>query len=182
MCVCGLSQVPQGKRRRHGDNFLPREKCGVLSPPYRAQEQQQTSRTSAKPSYRLKARALYSFRAETERELSFQAGNVLLVTGELDDNWLRGEIAGRAGIFPSSYVEFLAHTNTGGLRVRARYNFRAKHPSELTMLRGETLVIEQSIDSNWVEVRLGQRTGLVPLSYLQSCEEEMEETKSVSMS
>ena len=172
------------ERRRHGDNFLPREKSSVIIPPYRHQDhhQDEAKGQTSRPLLRLRARALYSFVAETERELSFQAGNVLFVTGELDHNWLRGEIAGRSGIFPSSYVEFLANSNTAGLRVRARYNFKAKQPGELTMLRGEMLVIERSRDVNWVEVRLGERTGLVPLSYLQSCEEEMEDTKSVNTS
>merc|ERR1739848_478637 len=50
------------------------------------------------------------------------------------------------------------------------------------MLRGEMLLIERSIDANWVEVRLGERTGLVPGNYLELCQEEMEETKSVTTS
>ena len=169
------------ERRRHGDNFLAREKVSVISPPDRGLTHQpgSTTRSRSQSLLRLKARALYSFVAETERELSFQAGNLLSVTGELDDNWLRGELAGRTGIFPRSYVEFLADTNTARLKVRARYNFKAKHPSELTMLRGEKLLIERTIDANWVEVRLGERTGLVPSNYLELSQEEMEETKSV---
>ena len=168
------------ERRRHGDNFLPREKLSVLPPPDR--ELQQQPGNTRRPAVRLKARALYSFLAETERELSFQAGNVLSLTGQLDDNWLRGELAGRTGIFPTSYVEVLADTNTARLKVVARYNFKAKHPSELSMLRGEMLLLERTIDANWVEVSLGERTGLVPTNYLEVCEEEMEETKSANIS
>ena len=53
-----------------------------------------------------------------------------------------------------------------------RYNFRAKHQSELTVLRGELLEVERSVDLNWVEVRLGERRGMVPVDYLELQDEE----------
>ena len=160
------------ERRRHGDNFLPREKLHIIPPHNRDLENSQVKTSKSKPLLRFQARALYDFVAESRRELSFQKGNVLSVTGEVDDNWLRGEIDGRSGIFPRSYVEFLVNMNTDKTRVRARYNFKAKNPSELTMLRGEILEMERAVDGNWVEVRLGERVGIVPVDYLELPDEE----------
>ena len=167
------AQEEDKERRRHGDNYLPREKLQMIPPHYKDPQHSQVKTSQSRPLLRFQARALYDFVAETERELSFQKGNILSVTGEVDDNWLRGEIEGRTGIFPQSYVEFLANSNTERTRVRARYNFKAKHPSELTMLRGEVLELERSVDPNWVEVRLGERVGIVPVDYLELQDEEV---------
>ncbi|KAL6054994.1 Intersectin 1 (SH3 domain protein), partial [Balamuthia mandrillaris] len=48
--------------------------------------------------------ALYDFVAENENELSFKKGDVInLLECEEEEEWWRGEIDGREGIFPASY-------------------------------------------------------------------------------
>ena len=39
------------------------------------------------------------------RELSFKKGDILDLTHTVDDNWLKGALDGRKGIFPRSYVK-----------------------------------------------------------------------------
>jgi len=52
------------------------------------------------------ATAIYDFAGDQPSDLPFFAGEVLTVTGEDDGSgWLTGELNGRTGIFPSSYVE-----------------------------------------------------------------------------
>ena len=48
--------------------------------------------------------ALYDFEAENPGELSFAAGAHVKLTARIDDNWLQGEVDGRSGIFPATYV------------------------------------------------------------------------------
>ncbi|XP_042747916.1 class E vacuolar protein-sorting machinery protein HSE1-like, partial [Lagopus leucura] len=55
------------------------------------------------------ARLKFDFRAESPRELSLSRGDVVLLHGAVDANWLRGEHGGRVGIFPRTYVEVLPH-------------------------------------------------------------------------
>jgi len=51
------------------------------------------------------ATALYDFAGEQETDLPFYAGDVITVTIEDDGSgWLTGELNGRSGIFPTSYV------------------------------------------------------------------------------
>eukprot|EP00127_Corallochytrium_limacisporum_P007350 Clim_evm2s248 gene=Clim_evmTU2s248 len=50
-------------------------------------------------------RALHAFEAQEEDELSFDAGELIVNVTDEDDEWLKGEVRGRVGIFPSSYVE-----------------------------------------------------------------------------
>ncbi|XP_043468951.1 intersectin-1 isoform X3 [Leptopilina heterotoma] len=65
----------------------------------------------------VKYRALYEFKARNQDEISFQPGDIILVTSvpNAEEGWLAGEIRGHTGWFPGSYVEPLdaAEVNTG---------------------------------------------------------------------
>ena len=154
--------------RRHNDTFLAKDKT-ILTSNYANVDNSKEGmkKGSSRSLFGFNVRALYNFTAESSRELSFQRGNILRVTGDVDDNWLRGEMGGRAGIFPTSYVEFIPRTSEEKPKARAKFNFKAKSDSELTMLKGEVLEVEKRIDRNWVEVRLGERLGMVPSDYLE---------------
>jgi endophilin-A len=52
-------------------------------------------------------RALYDFEAENSEELEFKEGNMIKLVARLDDNWLQGELNGRQGRFPVSYVDII---------------------------------------------------------------------------
>ena len=159
-------QELDNENRRHNDTFLPKDKT-ILTSNYIDLGNDSRRKNKSRALFGFNVRALYSFTAESSRELSFQKGNILRVTGDVDDNWLRGEMGDRAGIFPSSYVEFIPKTSEQKLKARAKFNFKAKNESELTMLKGEVLEVERKIDCNWVEVRLGERIGIVPSGYLE---------------
>jgi len=52
------------------------------------------------------ATALYDFAGEQDGDLPFYAGEVIFVTKDDDGSgWLTGELNGRSGIFPTSYVQ-----------------------------------------------------------------------------
>ncbi|XP_029008402.1 endophilin-A3b isoform X2 [Betta splendens] len=52
-------------------------------------------------------RALYSFRPNQDSELSFSEGDVIVLSCQVDANWYQGELHGRSGLFPVSYVDVL---------------------------------------------------------------------------
>ncbi|XP_051159795.1 intersectin-1 isoform X3 [Leptopilina boulardi] len=69
----------------------------------------------------VKYRALYEFKARNQDEISFQPGDIILVTSvpNAEEGWLAGEIRGHTGWFPGSYVEPLdAEANTGSAFVQ----------------------------------------------------------------
>ena len=156
------------EKRKHHDNFLSKEKINIASIQYDKMDGAQTNKKSI---FGLKAKALYDFVAENPKELSFQKGNILTITADVDEHWLRGEINERKGILPSNYVQFIANTKEEKVKVKAKFNFKAKSSAELTMLKGEILLVERKIDANWVEVSLGERMGLVPIDYLSLLED-----------
>jgi hypothetical protein len=53
-----------------------------------------------------KAIAQWDFTAETEEEVSFKAGDVILLHEYLEEEeWWKGEVNGEVGLFPSAYCK-----------------------------------------------------------------------------
>jgi len=51
------------------------------------------------------ATARYTFKAETDSELSFRKGDAIVLLKRVDDNWFEGELNGKIGILPVNYVK-----------------------------------------------------------------------------
>ncbi|GAA6061435.1 hypothetical protein JCM10212_002016 [Sporobolomyces blumeae] len=49
--------------------------------------------------------ALYDFEGAAEEDLAFKEGDRITVTEIVSDDWWRGELGGRQGIFPASYAQ-----------------------------------------------------------------------------
>ena len=56
-----------------------------------------------------KATVRYSYAAENEDELSLEEGEVIVVLDKdlEDDGWWKGELRGKAGVFPNNFVELI---------------------------------------------------------------------------
>ncbi|KAI1721483.1 SH3 domain-containing protein [Ditylenchus destructor] len=53
------------------------------------------------------ARALYAYDTGVDGDLRFNQDDTILIIARVSDEWVRGEIQGRRGIFPMSYVTIL---------------------------------------------------------------------------
>ncbi|XP_060102427.1 sorbin and SH3 domain-containing protein 2 isoform X10 [Heteronotia binoei] len=132
---------------------------------------------------RLPARAVYDFKAQTSKELSFKKGDTVYILRKVDQNWYEGEHYGRVGIFPISYVEKLtppekaqparppppAHIGEIGEAV-AKYNFNADTNVELSLRKGDKVILLRRVDQNWYEGKLPgtNRQGIFPVSYVET--------------
>ncbi|XP_072288609.1 vinexin [Eucyclogobius newberryi] len=127
------------------------------------------------------ARAKFNFQAQSPKELTLQKGDIVYIHRQIDANWFEGEHHGRAGIFPTTYVEVLAPTEKPTpikpptLQVLeygeavALYNFNADLPVELSFRKGEVISITRCVDDKWLEGRISgtNRSGIFPASYVQ---------------
>ncbi|XP_042344198.1 vinexin isoform X5 [Plectropomus leopardus] len=128
------------------------------------------------------ARAKFNFQAQSPKELMLQKGDIVYIHRQVDANWFEGEHHGRAGIFPTSYVEILLPTEKPtpikpptvqvldyGEAV-ALFNFNADLPVELSFRKGEVIDITRRVDDKWLEGRISgtNRSGIFPASYVQS--------------
>ena len=55
---------------------------------------------------------------------------------------------------------------------RVKFNFVAQTPIELSLVKGELVIITRQVDEHWLEGRIGQRRGIFPITYvdiLQPC-------------
>ncbi|XP_047184972.1 vinexin isoform X2 [Scophthalmus maximus] len=127
------------------------------------------------------ARAKFNFQAQSPKELTLQKGDIVYIHRKVDANWYEGEHHGRAGIFPTSYVEILPPTEkptpikSPTLQVLdygealALYNFNADLPVELSFRKGEVINITRRVDEKWLEGRISgtSRSGIFPATYVQ---------------
>ncbi|XP_063258157.1 sorbin and SH3 domain-containing protein 2 isoform X1 [Prinia subflava] len=131
---------------------------------------------------KLPAKAVYDFKAQTSKELSFKKGDTVYILRKIDQNWYEGEHHGRVGIFPISYVEKLsppekaqparppppAQIGEIGEAV-AKYNFSADTNVELSLRKGDRVILLKRVDQNWYEGRIPgtNKQGIFPVSYVE---------------
>ncbi|XP_063090725.1 sorbin and SH3 domain-containing protein 2 isoform X17 [Cavia porcellus] len=128
------------------------------------------------------AKAVYDFKAQTSKELSFKKGDTVYILRKIDQNWYEGEHHGRVGIFPISYVEKLtppekaqparppppAQLGEIGEAI-AKYNFNADTNVELSLRKGDRIILLKRVDQNWYEGKIPgtTRQGIFPVSYVE---------------
>ncbi|KAM5279280.1 sorbin and SH3 domain-containing protein 2 isoform 10-T11 [Hipposideros larvatus] len=128
------------------------------------------------------AKAVYDFKAQTSKELSFKKGDTVYILRKIDQNWYEGEHRGRVGIFPISYVEKLmppekaqparppppAQPGEIGEAI-AKYNFNADTNVELSLRKGDRVILLKRVDQNWYEGKIPgtNRQGIFPVSYVE---------------
>ncbi|XP_063907117.1 uncharacterized protein LOC135125429 isoform X2 [Zophobas morio] len=171
-----LQELQDMTNRRHTDNFIPSQKSPIplnryddfddLAPPVKPRPRS--------PEPRLMARALYNFVGQTARELTFRKGDLIYVRRQVDKNWYEGELNAMVGLFPVNYVEIVTYdaakptprkSHEG--QARAKYNFVAQTHLELSLAKGELVVITRRVDDNWFEGKIGGRKGIFPVSYVE---------------
>lgn len=174
-------QSAELEMRRHNDNLLPSQKSPIPLDRYENSFEPTVSRTYRPSEPKTLAKVLYNFFAQSPKEINLRKGDLVYIRRKVDANWYEGEHHGLVGIFPVSYVEVIpaesAHLQPKraleGL-ARAKFNFSAQTPAELSLFRGETVVLVRRVDSNWYEGRMGTKRGICPAAYLEVISEPQE--------
>ncbi|RKO87468.1 hypothetical protein BDK51DRAFT_46538 [Blyttiomyces helicus] len=60
---------------------------------------------AARPPQRQMVVATADFAAVEDGDLGFRAGDLIAIVDDVDDNWYRGELRGKRGIFPKNFVQ-----------------------------------------------------------------------------
>jgi len=53
--------------------------------------------------------ARFDYEATEPDDLGFVAGDVIRLMEHVGDEWLRGELSGKTGVFPTAFVEIVEH-------------------------------------------------------------------------
>ena len=123
-------------------------------------------------------KAKFPFVAENDNELSFFDDDIILLNRHIDDEWMEGEIDGRRGLFPTSYIDIIVDcmraVNRPEVGVetemygRVLYDFHAESSNELELSEGDTVTVVRRIDDDWIEARHDDgRIGCCPVTYVE---------------
>lgn len=188
-----LQELRDLESRRHTDNFTPSQKSPVSLTRYdKVFDDMPLSRYIGFDMPRTPARVLFDFRPATSKELSLRKGEIVYITRRIDKNWYEGERHGVSGWFPVNYVDllpwssyysrdYLARKPFEGY-ARAKYNFNAVVPLEMSLRKGEYVVLTKRVDNNWYEGRIGSYKGIFPCSYVEVFLEPSEGYRASSLS
>ncbi|KAM4837261.1 sorbin and SH3 domain-containing protein 2 isoform 26-T29 [Thomomys bottae] len=173
-----ISSSPSSPSRAK-DHEFPRSYSSVLTDPGRSASRE---RRGTPDKEKLPAKAVYDFKAQTSKELSFKKGDTVYILRKIDQNWYEGEHHGRVGIFPISYIEKLtppekaqparppppAQPGEIGEAI-AKYNFNADTNVELSLRKGDRILLLKRVDQNWYEGKIPgtNRQGIFPVSYVE---------------
>ncbi|KAG8588390.1 hypothetical protein GDO81_005967 [Engystomops pustulosus] len=131
--------------------------------------------------------ALVDFQGQLEDELTFRAGEVLRnVKKTIEEGWLEGEINGKRGFFPQSFVKeipsFFLNDNVQrfprSIRkvnaqikkqrwCRAEFAYIPSKPDELELMAGEVLEVLEEIEDGWWLGKKGVLVGAFPSNFVQ---------------
>ncbi|KAK5650092.1 hypothetical protein RI129_001121 [Pyrocoelia pectoralis] len=171
-----LQELQDMNSRRHTDNFIPSQKSPIPLNRYDdflAEDNPKIKPRPRSPEHRLVARALYNFVGQSARELTFRKGDIIYIRRQVDKNWYEGEHNAMIGLFPANYVEIIPYDGAKSTprrnhegQARAKFNFIAQTHLELSLAKGELVVITRRVDDNWFEGRIGGRKGIFPVSYV----------------
>ncbi|XP_029336830.1 sorbin and SH3 domain-containing protein 2 isoform X2 [Mus caroli] len=174
-----ISSSPSSPSRAQ-DHESPRSYSSTLTDLGRSASREQ--RGTPEKEVKLPAKAVYDFKAQTSKELSFKKGDTVYILRKIDQNWYEGEHHGRVGIFPISYVEKLTPpekvqparppppVQPGEIgEAIAKYNFNADTNVELSLRKGDRILLLKRVDQNWYEGKIPgtNRQGIFPVSYVE---------------
>lgn len=120
-----------------------------------------------------RAIAQFDFYAHYSNELSFRRGDHLILVRTVDEHWYEAEIDGKRGLVPSNYLEVIKTPSNAcpepdeasGLVLK---DFQARYPSEISAKKNDVVRVIRHLRGDWLEVRLGSRSGLLPAHHVCS--------------
>lgn len=114
--------------------------------------------------------AAFDFPGQTADDLSFQKGALIRVLEHVDDEWRRGRVELREGLYPAAFTQTCTAQpiteQRSELRAKALFDFAAENEDELTLKVGDVLTEVESMDEQWIVGVVGGKRGIVPKNYI----------------
>lgn len=141
--------------------------------------------------------ALFDYEGEEDDELTFSQGDVIALLELIGQEWGRGQIHGRIGIFPLNFTEVVepppqpspgetpVTESSGepkapktpqdpGSEVKewavALFDFPGQTAEDLSFHKGALIQVMEHVDAEWRRGRLEGREGLYPAAFTQTCQ------------
>ncbi|XP_053438660.1 SH3 domain-containing protein 19 isoform X4 [Nycticebus coucang] len=152
--------------------------------------------------------ARFEYVGNQKDELSFSEGEIIILKEYVNEEWARGELRDRSGIFPLNFVEIIDDYAMSGANVlstkvpvktkkedsgsnsqvnslsgewcEALHSFTAETSDDLSFRRGDRILILEHLDSDWCRGRLQDREGIFPAVFVRPCPAEAKSTSGVT--
>ena len=121
--------------------------------------------------------AVYAFAGEAEGDLTLQVGDRVQVLEHVDDDWLRGAVADRQGVFPRAFVQMCSSDSTSPTSPVAPtthtrsavvlHDFAAQADGDLDLQQGQVVQVLEQVDDDWLRGQIDHREGIFPASFVQ---------------
>ncbi|XP_013774351.1 dynamin-binding protein-like isoform X2 [Limulus polyphemus] len=113
-------------------------------------------------------RAVYEFKTDIEGELPLEVGDVVQVLQVVDKYWLYGVSNKGTGNFPSGFVLKLEVPPVAEDQqlFAAMESFAAQLEDDLEFRKGDLIIGEYPLDSNWWHGQCNGRSGIFPLTHV----------------
>ncbi|XP_017917083.1 PREDICTED: SH3 domain-containing protein 19 isoform X4 [Capra hircus] len=153
--------------------------------------------------------ARFEYIGDQKDELSFSEGEIIILKEYVNDEWARGELGDRSGIFPLNFVELIEDHPTSGTNVlstkvppktkkedsgansqennlcgewcEALHSFMAETSEDLSFKRGDRILILERVDSDWYKGRLRDQEGIFPAVFVRPCPAEAKGMAALSL-
>ncbi|XP_008588995.1 PREDICTED: SH3 domain-containing protein 19 [Galeopterus variegatus] len=156
----------------------------------------------------LRCVARFEYIGDQKDELSFSEGEIIILKEYVNEEWARGELRDRTGIFPLNFVELIEDYPTSGANVlstkiplktkkedagsdsqdnsisgewcEALHSFTAETSDDLSFKRGDRILLLERLDSDWCRGRLHDREGIFPAVFVRPCPAEAKRMSAIA--
>lgn len=116
--------------------------------------------------------AISDYRSEEEKDLTFQRGDRIKITLQHNSGWWEGELDGKKGYFPKSFVQVAGTVESKNESIGAVFlcvqNFESSRSSEIDLLTGDLVYVDFIVRRKCSGTNLRtQKKGMFPLSHLE---------------
>ena len=132
--------------------------------------------------------ALHDFQGQSEGELSFSSGQIVILLERINAEWLKGKSNNSVGIFPANFVQIEhdlplttaqdqmvtpAQTDNtkeishGELWCETIHDFEGEQAEDLSFLTGAKIKIVERIGEDWFRGEHDGKCGMFPASFVQ---------------
>jgi SH3 domain-containing protein 19 len=127
-----------------------------------------------------RAKARYNYvDVETDDDLAFEKGDIIKLLEKVDSEWYRGELEGKQGLFPVSYVDVIEdvasvadhHLESGPRAVALFDQMDTGNLDDLYFHKGDVIRLLERIDENWMRGELNGHEGMFPTTYVEIIED-----------
>lgn len=130
----------------------------------RQKQQRQASATN-----RPCAKAVFNYEGREPDDLSLKKGDLVYLKRLVDENWYEGELNGKQGYFPATYVQILTVLPSNIPQCKGLYDFSMDENEGdcLAFRKDDFVTVIRKVDDNWLEGKKGDKIGIFPMSFVE---------------